>query len=152
MTPAEILLLCKNRARHHLRATCRAERHLGRCGLPIPWRCFGLFIRQAGHLQHQPPGLQELEARVESWQDAGWLQQCCASLSEQLRAAQAENNELQVGWQLSLRESHLRPYFAQAMPLKTAQCPRKCHLFRIKPRCPSIQTSRIVTTTLGHTT
>lgn len=38
---------------------------------------------------------QELKERVESWKDNGWLEQCCASLAEQLRIAQAENAELQ---------------------------------------------------------
>lgn len=32
---------------------------------------------------------------MESWKDDGWLEQCCASLAEQLRIAQAENAELQ---------------------------------------------------------
>ncbi len=39
---------------------------------------------------------QALEGRVESWKDDGWLEQCCASLAEQLRTAQAENAELQA--------------------------------------------------------
>ncbi len=39
--------------------------------------------------------LQELEKKLESWHDDGWLEQCCANLAEQLRIAQAENAELQ---------------------------------------------------------
>lgn len=38
---------------------------------------------------------QELKEKLESWKDDGWLEQCCASLAEQLRIAQAENAELQ---------------------------------------------------------
>ena len=39
--------------------------------------------------------LQELKSKLESWRGDGWLEQCCTSLAEQLRVAQAENTELQ---------------------------------------------------------
>ena len=39
--------------------------------------------------------LQELKSKLESWRGDGWLEQCCTSLAEQLRVAQAENAELQ---------------------------------------------------------
>lgn len=39
--------------------------------------------------------LQPLEGKLASYEGDGWLEQCCASLAEQLRVAQAENVELQ---------------------------------------------------------
>ena len=39
--------------------------------------------------------LQELKSKLESWRGDGWLEQCCTSLAEQLRIAQAENTDLQ---------------------------------------------------------
>ena len=39
--------------------------------------------------------LQPLERKLASYEGDGWLEQCCASLAEQLRVAQAENVELQ---------------------------------------------------------
>ncbi|BDA42746.1 hypothetical protein COCOBI_03-6390 [Coccomyxa sp. Obi] len=38
---------------------------------------------------------QPLEQKLASYEGDGWLEQCCASLAEQLRVAQAENVELQ---------------------------------------------------------
>ncbi len=42
-----------------------------------------------------PHVLQPVEQKLASYEGDGWLEQCCASLAEQLRVAQAENVELQ---------------------------------------------------------
>ncbi|CAL8467606.1 g7144 [Coccomyxa elongata] len=51
-------------------------------------------IKNADRLK-QITSSQPLEQKLASYEGDGWLEQCCASLAEQLRVAQAENVELQ---------------------------------------------------------
>ncbi|EIE24591.1 hypothetical protein COCSUDRAFT_62022 [Coccomyxa subellipsoidea C-169] len=51
-------------------------------------------IQESSHFK-DIAGSQPLERKLASYEGDGWLEQCCASLAEQLRVAQAENVELQ---------------------------------------------------------